>query len=93
MISTRVMDIKLRESAEGLGEDSTGESLAPPAKSPCVVLGQGRGRIICPLRLPKGAFAEHRMASSSSKDSPVWRKPLIPRDFHSPPGGVCYGLS
>lgn len=25
MISTRVMDIKLREAAEGLGEDSAGE--------------------------------------------------------------------
>lgn len=25
MISTRVMDIKLRETAEGLGEDSTGK--------------------------------------------------------------------
>ena len=26
MISTRVMDIKLREAAEGLGEDSTGKA-------------------------------------------------------------------
>lgn len=29
MISTRVMDFKLREAAEGLGEDSTGKGLAP----------------------------------------------------------------
>lgn len=29
MISTRVMDVKLRESAEGLGEDGTGEFLSP----------------------------------------------------------------
>lgn len=29
MISTRVMDIKLREAAEGLGEDSTGKALTP----------------------------------------------------------------
>lgn len=31
MISTRVMDIKLREAAEGLGEDGTGKALAFPA--------------------------------------------------------------
>ena len=30
MISTRVMDIKLREAAEGLGEDSTGKALTSP---------------------------------------------------------------
>lgn len=31
MISTRVMDVKLRESAEGLGEDGTGEVPLSPA--------------------------------------------------------------
>lgn len=30
MISTRVMDIKLREAAEGLGEDGTGKALTSP---------------------------------------------------------------
>lgn len=29
MISTRVMDFKLREAAEGLGEDSTGKASLP----------------------------------------------------------------
>ena len=43
MISTRVMDIKLREAAEGLGEDSTGKALTSPEKNPCLVVGQGEG--------------------------------------------------
>lgn len=50
MISTRVMDIKLREAAEGLGEDSTGESPACPA------LGGGlwlQGAVLCGF-LPGG---------------------------------------
>jgi hypothetical protein len=42
MISTRVMDIKLREAAEGLGEDSTGETLASPTLGRVFVCwGQG----------------------------------------------------
>lgn len=39
MISTRVMDVKLRESAEGLGEDGTGEvPLSPALGRGCVGL-------------------------------------------------------
>lgn len=40
MISTRMMDFKLREAAEGLGEDSTGKALTSPARW---VMGQGEG--------------------------------------------------
>lgn len=44
MISTRVMDFKLREAAEGLGEDSTGKALVPPALGRASLsCGTGRG--------------------------------------------------
>lgn len=42
MISTRVMDFKLREAAEGLGEDSTGKAFLPlSGESPHWVVGRG----------------------------------------------------
>ena len=36
MISARVMDIKLREAAEGLGEENTGEAPTCPALFGCM---------------------------------------------------------
>lgn len=39
MISTRVMDFKLREAAEGLGEDSTGKALTSPALGRVLLVG------------------------------------------------------
>lgn len=45
MISTRVMDFKLREAAEGLGEDSTGKALTSPALGRVLLVGlYGAGR-------------------------------------------------
>lgn len=44
MLSTRVMDFKLREAAEGLGEDSTGKALtSAPGRVPVGLWGRERG--------------------------------------------------
>lgn len=79
MISTRVMDIKLRETAEGLGEDSTGKALLPllwGGHLLCCGAGRGadRGR---PLGLC--------MKSGGSVPSVL----RYPQALHTVTGGTC----
>lgn len=80
MISTRVMDIKLREAAEGLGEDSTGKALTSPAlgrahiglwgkgsQAFALVCVEGRGSVQSVQVLPCPSYCNERAHPDCSR--------------------------